>query len=135
MLLYQWHELSRHWMAPWAHLADANARIFSDPSSWLSALPGAQRVSAYNELLHRLGKDSQAGDDLRMPHRDVRRLADIAVEVVEPRRIERCRFRRLGIFGAQPTGLRRDRQLPGSLPHRLQAIASEVVVCPSRRLP
>ena len=57
MLLYQWHELSRHWMAPWAHLADANARIFSDPSSWLSALPGAQRVSAYNELLHRLGKD------------------------------------------------------------------------------
>ena len=57
MSLYQWHELGRHWMAPWVHLADANARIFSDPSSWLSTLPGAQRISAYNELLHRLGKD------------------------------------------------------------------------------
>ncbi|GAB2497534.1 polyhydroxyalkanoate depolymerase [Pseudoxanthomonas sangjuensis] len=57
MTLYQLHELGRHWMAPWVHLADANARIFSDPNSWLSALPGAERVSAYNELLHRLGKD------------------------------------------------------------------------------
>lgn len=57
MSLYQWHELGRHWMAPWVHLADANAKIFSDPSSWLSTLPGAQRISAYNELLHRLGKD------------------------------------------------------------------------------
>ncbi|MFT3762363.1 MAG: polyhydroxyalkanoate depolymerase [Pseudoxanthomonas sp.] len=57
MTLYQWHELGRHWMAPWVHLADANARIFSDPNSWLSTLPGSQRLSAYNELVHRLGKD------------------------------------------------------------------------------
>ncbi|MET0807303.1 MAG: polyhydroxyalkanoate depolymerase, partial [Pseudoxanthomonas sp.] len=39
------------------HLAEANARIFSDPSSWASSLPGAERVAAGNELVHRIGKD------------------------------------------------------------------------------
>jgi len=57
MSLYQWHELSRTWMAPWIHLAEANAKIFADPNSWLSTLTGADRISAGNELLHRLGKD------------------------------------------------------------------------------
>ncbi|HZF97534.1 MAG TPA: polyhydroxyalkanoate depolymerase [Pseudoxanthomonas sp.] len=57
MTLYQWHELSRTWMAPWIHLAEANAKIFADPNSWLSTLAGADRISAANELLHRLGKD------------------------------------------------------------------------------
>jgi poly(3-hydroxybutyrate) depolymerase len=57
MMLYQWHEMGRQWMAPWVHLADASSRIFSDPNSWLSTLPGAERISAYNELMHRLGKD------------------------------------------------------------------------------
>jgi poly(3-hydroxybutyrate) depolymerase len=57
MFMYHWHELGRRWMAPWIHQAEANARIFADPNSWLSTLPGAERISAYNELLHRLGKD------------------------------------------------------------------------------
>jgi poly(3-hydroxybutyrate) depolymerase len=57
MMLYQWHELSRNWMAPWIHQAEANAKLFSDPNSWLSTLPGADRISAGNELVHRLGKD------------------------------------------------------------------------------
>ena len=57
MNLYHWHELSRTWMAPWIHLAEANAKIFADPNSWLSTLHGADRISAGNELLHRLGKD------------------------------------------------------------------------------
>ncbi|MCR6684917.1 polyhydroxyalkanoate depolymerase [Pseudoxanthomonas sp.] len=56
-MLYQLHELNRAMMAPWVHLAEANARIFSDPSSWASSLPGAERVAAGNELVHRLGKD------------------------------------------------------------------------------
>ncbi|MBD9368995.1 polyhydroxyalkanoate depolymerase [Xanthomonas sp. XNM01] len=56
-MLYQLHELNRAMMAPWIHLAEANARIFSDPSSWASSLPGAERVAAGNELMHRLGKD------------------------------------------------------------------------------
>ena len=57
MMLYQWHELSRNWMAPWIHQAEANAKLFSDPNSWLSTLPGADRLAASNELIHRLGKD------------------------------------------------------------------------------
>ncbi len=57
MMLYQWHEFNRTWMAPWIHLAEANAKIYSDPNSWLSALPGADRFSASSELIHRLGKD------------------------------------------------------------------------------
>ncbi|RYZ73710.1 MAG: polyhydroxyalkanoate depolymerase [Lysobacteraceae bacterium] len=56
-MLYQWHELSRNMMAPWIHQAEANARLFSDPNSWLASLPGADRVAAGNELVHRLGKD------------------------------------------------------------------------------
>jgi poly(3-hydroxybutyrate) depolymerase len=62
MMLYQWHEMGRQWMAPWVHLADASSRAFSDPNSWLSNLPGAQRISAYNELMHRLGKDYEKPD-------------------------------------------------------------------------
>ncbi|HET9024210.1 MAG TPA: polyhydroxyalkanoate depolymerase, partial [Burkholderiaceae bacterium] len=34
-----------------------NSRIFSNPSSWASSLPGAERIAAGNELVHRLGKD------------------------------------------------------------------------------
>jgi poly(3-hydroxybutyrate) depolymerase len=57
MMLYQWHELSRNLMAPWIHQAEANVKLFSDPNSWLSTLPGADRIAAGNELVHRLGKD------------------------------------------------------------------------------
>ena len=56
-MLYQLHELNRAMMAPWVHLAEANSRIFSNPSSWASSLPGAERIAAGNELVHRLGKD------------------------------------------------------------------------------
>jgi len=56
-LLYQWHELGRAWMAPLAYMAEANARIFSAQGSWLSNLPGAERIAASNELLYRIGKD------------------------------------------------------------------------------
>ncbi len=55
--LYQWHELGRAWMAPLAYMAEANARIFSAPGSWLSSLPGAERIAAGNELIHRIGKE------------------------------------------------------------------------------
>src|SRR3546814_12680446 len=57
MLLYQMHELGRAWMAPFTYWADANARMFSAGDSWLSSIPGASRISAGNELLHRIGKD------------------------------------------------------------------------------
>lgn len=57
MLFYQMHELGRAWMAPMTYWADANARMFSAPGSWLSGLPHAQRAAAGYELLYRIGKD------------------------------------------------------------------------------
>ena len=56
MLLYQMQELGRAWMAPVTYWAEANARMFSAPGSWLSSLPHAQRFAAGNELLYRIGK-------------------------------------------------------------------------------
>lgn len=44
-------------MAPLAYMAEANARMFSMPGSWLSAVPGADRIAAGNELIYRIGKD------------------------------------------------------------------------------
>jgi poly(3-hydroxybutyrate) depolymerase len=57
MFLYQFHEFGRAFLAPFSYWAEANARAFSAPGSWLSALPGAERVAAANELFHRVGKD------------------------------------------------------------------------------
>ena len=57
MLLYQMHELGRAWMAPMTYWADAGAKMFGAPGSWLSTVPGATRVAAGYELLYRIGKD------------------------------------------------------------------------------
>ena len=57
MLLYQMHELGRAWMAPMTYFADAGAKMFAAPGSWLSTVPGAARLSAGYELMYRIGKD------------------------------------------------------------------------------
>jgi len=57
MFLYQFHEVTRSWMAPLTYWAEANAKAFSASGSWLSGLPGAGRIAAANELVHRIGKD------------------------------------------------------------------------------
>jgi poly(3-hydroxybutyrate) depolymerase len=56
-MLYQLHEFNRTWMAPFTELARANARVFGADGTWLASLPGADRVSAANELMYRIGKD------------------------------------------------------------------------------
>ena len=48
--------MQRVWLAPWVYGAEAAAKAYSDPGSWLSQLPGAARASAGYELFHRLGK-------------------------------------------------------------------------------
>jgi len=55
-MLYWMHELSRAWLSPWVYGAEAGAKIFSAPDSWLAKLPGAERVAAANELFYRIGK-------------------------------------------------------------------------------
>ncbi|QDH71734.1 polyhydroxyalkanoate depolymerase [Marilutibacter alkalisoli] len=56
-MLYQMHELGRAWMAPITYWADANSKMFGNPGSWLSNMPGATRLAAGYELLYRIGKD------------------------------------------------------------------------------
>ena len=58
-MLYQFHELTRNLLAPWVHQAQANAAFFSQSGHWWSAMPGADRLAAVNELFHRIGKDYQ----------------------------------------------------------------------------
>ena len=56
-MLYQLHELTRNLLAPWVHQAQANAKFFANQGHWWSQMPGADRLSAVNELFHRIGKD------------------------------------------------------------------------------
>jgi len=57
LVLYHLHEYNRALFSPVVQLARAGADMFSAPGSWLSQLPGANRVAAAYELLYRLGKD------------------------------------------------------------------------------
>ncbi|MDN5924516.1 MAG: polyhydroxyalkanoate depolymerase, partial [Xanthomonadales bacterium] len=56
-MLYAMHEAQRALMGPWTYGAEAVARMFSEPDSWLSQWPGAARVAAAAELTYRIGKD------------------------------------------------------------------------------
>ncbi|MEN1939775.1 polyhydroxyalkanoate depolymerase [Luteimonas sp. MJ174] len=56
-MMYQLHEFNRTLLAPFTELAQANAKIFGTDGTWLSSVPGAGRLAAGNELLHRIGKD------------------------------------------------------------------------------
>ncbi|MBD8524799.1 polyhydroxyalkanoate depolymerase [Pseudomarimonas arenosa] len=56
-MLYKFHEMSRAWMSPWVHGADAMARVLGSKGSWLAQLPGADRMAAAYELFYRIGKD------------------------------------------------------------------------------
>ena len=56
-MLYQIYDAQRTLMEPFADLAQATAKFYSNPLSPLSQLPFSQRVAAGYELLYRLGKD------------------------------------------------------------------------------
>ena len=56
-MLYQVYEAQRSLMEPFAEFALASSKWLSNPISPLSQIPWAQRVSAYYDLLYRLGKD------------------------------------------------------------------------------
>ena len=55
-MLYQIYETQRSLMEPFAEFAQAASKLYSHPSSFLSQVPLAQRVSAGYDLLYRLGK-------------------------------------------------------------------------------
>jgi poly(3-hydroxybutyrate) depolymerase len=56
-MLYQIHEWQRAFLGPMSHFAQASARMFSEPGTLLAQMPGAARMAAGWELMHRLGKD------------------------------------------------------------------------------
>ena len=63
--LYQFHEFWRAGMAPYTYWAEAGAKMFSAPGSWLAGTPEANRIAAGYELLYRIGKDyEKPGFDL-----------------------------------------------------------------------
>jgi poly(3-hydroxybutyrate) depolymerase len=55
-LLYHLFEYQRSFLTPASVMAEAAARVFSSPASWLSRLPGAPGIAAGYELFHRLAK-------------------------------------------------------------------------------
>jgi poly(3-hydroxybutyrate) depolymerase len=56
-MLYHLHEFQRSLLSPFVAFSDAAAKMYSQPSSVLSRLPGAPRLAAAFELLYRIGKD------------------------------------------------------------------------------
>jgi poly(3-hydroxybutyrate) depolymerase len=56
-MLYQIHEWQRSFLGPLSYFAQASASMLNDNSSPFGQLPGAQRMAAGYELMHRLGKD------------------------------------------------------------------------------
>ena len=56
-MLYQFYEAQRAMMEPFAEFALASSKMLANPATPLTQLPLAQRVSAYYDLLYRLGKD------------------------------------------------------------------------------
>jgi poly(3-hydroxybutyrate) depolymerase len=56
-MLYQWYETQRAMMSPFSEFASATAKLYSHPLSPFAHAPGAQRMSAGLDLMHRLAKE------------------------------------------------------------------------------
>jgi poly(3-hydroxybutyrate) depolymerase len=56
-MLYQLYEAQRALLSPFAEFASATSKLYNHPLSPFTHTPGAQRVSAGLDLMHRLSKD------------------------------------------------------------------------------
>ncbi len=56
-MLYQLYETQRALLSPFAEFASATSKLYNNPLSPFAHAPGAQRVSAGLDLMHRLSKD------------------------------------------------------------------------------
>jgi poly(3-hydroxybutyrate) depolymerase len=56
-MLYQLYETQRALLSPFAEFANATAKLYDHPLSPFAHIPGAQRISAGLDLMHRLAKD------------------------------------------------------------------------------
>ena len=81
-MLYQLYESQRSLMEPFADLAQAASKVYSNPLSLAGQNPFSQRISATYDLIHRLGKDYEK------PEFGIRSLNENGVEVAILERIE-----------------------------------------------
>jgi poly(3-hydroxybutyrate) depolymerase len=109
-MLYQIYETQRSLMEPFADLAEVAAKLYANPLSPLGQVPMAQRISAYFDLLHRLGKDYEK------PVFGIRTVDVDGVDVAIHERIEIdkpfCELRRFKRFSDDPPTLERLKTQP-----------------------
>ena len=61
-MLYQIYDFQKALLQPLTEWAKTTAETFVNPANPLSLVPGAERLAASYELLHRLGKDYKKPD-------------------------------------------------------------------------
>jgi len=109
-MLYQLYETQRSFMEPFADLAQAASKLYSNPLNPASQMPIAQRVSAAYALMHRLGKDYVK------PEFGIRTVEVDGVDVAIHERVEIdkpfCELRRFKRFSDDPHTLQALKQQP-----------------------
>jgi len=112
-MLYQIFETQRSIMEPFSDLAQAAAKLYSNPLNPLSQTPLAQRASAGYALMHRLGKDYEK------PEFGIKTVKVNDTEVAIHERIEInkpfCELRRFKRFSDDPTTLTQLKSQPAVL--------------------
>jgi len=100
-MLYQLYETQRSFMEPFADLAQAASKLYSNPLNPASQTPLAQRVSAAYALIHRLGKDYVKPE---FGIRTVKVGGDVDVAIHERVEIDKpfCELRRFKRFSDDP---------------------------------
>jgi poly(3-hydroxybutyrate) depolymerase len=109
-MLYQLYETQRSFMEPFAELAQAASKLYSNPLNPASQTPMAQRVSAGYALMHRLGKDYVK------PEFGIRtvKVGDVDVAIHERVEIDKpfCELRRFKRFSDDPATLKALKEQP-----------------------
>ncbi|WP_313076252.1 polyhydroxyalkanoate depolymerase [Melaminivora sp.] len=109
-MLYTLYETQRSLMEPFAELAQATAKFFSNPGTPFGQTQLAHRVSAAYELMYRLGKDYEK------PEFGIRTVPVDGVEVAIHERVELdkpfCELRRFKRFTDDPATLTKLKDQP-----------------------
>ncbi len=109
-MLYQIYETQRSIMEPFAELAQAASKLYSNPLNPVAQTPMAQRVSAAYALLHRLGKDYVK------PEFGIRTVKVDGMDVAIHERVEIdkpfCELRRFKRFSDDPDTLKALKEQP-----------------------
>jgi poly(3-hydroxybutyrate) depolymerase len=83
-MLYQLYEAQRALLSPFAEFASATSKLYDHPLSPFAHTPGAQRVSAGLDLMHRLAKEYEKPEfgitSVKVDHVDVAVQEQVAIE-------------------------------------------------------